>query len=321
MSGSVVVLNDTRRDPLHIGCKAVMRNLFELCQRSGMEVVASFKSPKSYQTDDFAAALKKADAVIVNGEGTMHHDKKAAAQIVESVRLAKEAGKKAYLINSIWQDNPVLSGRLGLFDRIYVRESFSQKQVIGAGHNATVVPDLSFFGTDRHSDPRSDGKDLTFVDSVLSETSRFIAVAALRHDCDFFCMTDKAKRRLRNAVLRTRFRQNGRSFRILREEDLRGKVITGRFHAMCFALKFGLPFLAVTSNSHKVEAVISDIGLDPREHILSPDTHSQEMLDKRIRELDFWPEKTAAKIDDYVKKAQSAIPHMFREIADDISSA
>jgi len=41
-------------------------------------------------------------------------------------------------------------------------------------------------------------------------------------------------------------------------------VITGRFHGVCLCLLTGTPFLALTSNSHKVEGMLEDAGLSHR---------------------------------------------------------
>jgi hypothetical protein len=38
---------------------------------------------------------------------------------------------------------------------------------------------------------------------------------------------------------------------------------TGRFHAAALAIRCGVPFLSVNSNSHKIEALVEDFGLDP----------------------------------------------------------
>ncbi len=40
--------------------------------------------------------------------------------------------------------------------------------------------------------------------------------------------------------------------------------ITGRYHAVCFSIATATPFRALSSNSHKIEALLDDVGLDPR---------------------------------------------------------
>ena len=47
--------------------------------------------------------------------------------------------------------------------------------------------------------------------------------------------------------------------------DLRRTSIylTGRYHGICLAISAGVPFRAVTSNSHKIEALLKEAGLNP----------------------------------------------------------
>ena len=40
--------------------------------------------------------------------------------------------------------------------------------------------------------------------------------------------------------------------------------VTGRYHAVCFSVMTGTPFLAIGSNSWKIEALLHDIGIDGR---------------------------------------------------------
>jgi hypothetical protein len=41
-------------------------------------------------------------------------------------------------------------------------------------------------------------------------------------------------------------------------------LVTGRFHAACLAVVTDTPFVAVGSNSWKIEALVADLGLNPR---------------------------------------------------------
>ena len=42
--------------------------------------------------------------------------------------------------------------------------------------------------------------------------------------------------------------------------------VSGRFHAVCFAIATETPFLALTSNAWKIEALVEDIGIDKIPH-------------------------------------------------------
>jgi polysaccharide pyruvyl transferase WcaK-like protein len=49
----------------------------------------------------------------------------------------------------------------------------------------------------------------------------------------------------------------------LAELSARDMVVTGRFHAVCLAILTRTPFVAVKSNSWKIETLLRDIGLNP----------------------------------------------------------
>ncbi len=48
-------------------------------------------------------------------------------------------------------------------------------------------------------------------------------------------------------------------------------LVTGRFHQVCMALALGTPFLAVRSNTAKIEALCRDAGLDPTHRMVEPE--------------------------------------------------
>ena len=48
-------------------------------------------------------AFDEAELILINGEGTMHHDRPLAIQYLELLREAKRRGKKTALINTVWQ--------------------------------------------------------------------------------------------------------------------------------------------------------------------------------------------------------------------------
>jgi hypothetical protein len=105
--------------------------------------------------------------------------------------------------------------------------------------------------------------------------------------------------------------------RTLTWDDLAGSgvVVSGRFHAVCFALKIGRPFLAVTSNSHKVEALLHDAGLPAAEFILSPGWTSSP--------TEFWREHAQAAwqrheigIEAFAREASASIERSFSRLAE-----
>lgn len=56
----------------------------------------------------------------------------------------------------------------------------------------------------------------------------------------------------------------GNSIEFARYIGRHSYVITGRYHALCFALNMGVPVSVMRSNTGKSEALISDAGLNPK---------------------------------------------------------
>lgn len=111
----VLLLNNTEN--YHSGCRAVID--FYRRQFRNHDLILS--SPVT-NFDEF-------DVVIVNGEGTMHHNAESAAQLLDQLVSAKKAGCRTMLTNTVWQDNDTLLDRLVSIDYISVREVKSQQEL------------------------------------------------------------------------------------------------------------------------------------------------------------------------------------------------
>jgi polysaccharide pyruvyl transferase WcaK-like protein len=86
-------------------------------------------------------------------------------------------------------------------------------------------------------------------------------------------------------------------------------VVAARFHGVCLCVKVGVPFLAIASNTAKIEGMLADAGLSDR------------MLDMAhldidvIRRRSSWSQAHEASRVRYVKDAQVRIGAMFDDIA------
>jgi len=116
----------------HSGCKAVMRTLWRLANEKGWQIVRDCES---------------CDALLVNGEGSMHDGSKRFHEKMNSLKQAVTHGKPAYLVNTVWQDNPHdYDDLLQQLSGIFVREVLSQKELLEKhGVQSTTFPDASFF--------------------------------------------------------------------------------------------------------------------------------------------------------------------------------
>lgn len=90
------------------------------------------------------AAMRAADLVIVNGEGTLHDATRQARALAEVAPFCKAAGVPSVLINSVYERNDAaIAKACQAFEKIYVRESVSAYEARQAGLKVEVVPDLT----------------------------------------------------------------------------------------------------------------------------------------------------------------------------------
>ena len=295
----VYLLNDTTREEGHLGCRTVIGNIKTLCAKNGMDIVFYDAEPPSEDesVDAYADVLRKCDIVLFNGEGSLHDD--AAANMYAKCRLAKELGKKVVLLNSVWQNNKKVVRNLELFDLAAVRESRSYREMAPFCRvKPLVVPDLAFYGKVIAGRPDAAVPPLVFTDSVKASSDRLLRRLAQKYHGGFYRMQVSGEE----------------GIPLLTEEAVSRwpegtKLVTGRFHALVFAMKHGIPALALASNTHKIEGLLEDSGLE-------------NYLASTRRELQYKLKDFAAerhdnfriKAENYVDEAQQKIEDFFVKI-------
>lgn len=210
---------------VHGGCRAVWEVMLREAKRQDLTLVE----------EDY-------DALIVNGEGSMHHDRISARRKMEVLSEAVDAGKPAWLINTVWQamsheHDPVLQALEG----VVAREPLSQAALLAHGVKASVKPDLSYFHPARDPEVVSDFGGAPIM-------------------TDFWSDSFDAFARPTSSYLK------GYRFFEFPKYDWAGAVeslkttsllITGRQHAVYAACKARTPFLAIRGNTHKIEGMIA----------------------------------------------------------------
>lgn len=294
-----VLINDTRVDKHH-GCDRVVSAIFSSCKKVGIEIVATSPAHSDWMANTlFRTALETADLIVVNGEGTIHHNRAAGKRLLAAGEFAREKQIPAALINCTWQANDDAALKaLSNFSLVSVRESRSESAVKAQGVQSLRAPDLSFEGLAWRDGSRH---GIAVADSVVrSDQRRLYAIlrmakgaracsimyppegwlgkyrfcreyVAARDFLDPLTLRDLVRFRLEQLQAATRdgdaFLQNLASVELL---------IGGRFHATCLAMGLGTPFLAIRSNSHKIEGLLTDAGLESR--LIEPGQLSQERL-------------------------------------------
>ncbi len=342
----IVVLNDTAVIAHH-GCKIVMKRILDQVPSWGVDVktVSVYSDWRVFQKD-----IDSAIAVIVNGEGTLHHSADRGWRLVEVAPHCRQRGIPVFLINTVWQDNSQeMADMAADFLIRSVRESRSRQQMQTQGLDARMVPDLTL-GFDYSADDRQRA-GLLYSDAVgMPVTDLIFRLYRKRQDGLFISLEPPVESRdnysttvaerlepgpgsdLKRArqLARTRFFKKALIIRgklkywwrsrrghiverpvddfmaLLESSEL---VITGRFHVVCLCLVTGTPFLAVASNSHKVEGMLEDAGLSHR--LVSPQKLGN-MLDKPP----VWSEEDSRLAADFVAMAREAQEALFSDIGE-----
>lgn len=277
---AVVVLNDTSVR-YHHGCARVMRLLVLGLERAGLSVLRRVPARADWARDRATlAAMRGAQVIVINGEGTLHDGAAHGARLLAAVDAAP--GVPVALVNALWEGNPPDWGaQLGRMALVAARDSQSAAAMAAAtGRPVRWVPDLSL------SAPAETGAETgaaaragaIFGDSVRADMRRALAEAAQRLEA-----TSLPTKTLRSPVWRNRamagllwrgytgvWRGAVPRFEMAADEgDYLARIaaaeahVTGRFHAVCLSMLTETPFLALASRTSKIETLLADAGLGP----------------------------------------------------------
>ncbi|GEO83886.1 MULTISPECIES: polysaccharide pyruvyl transferase family protein [Alphaproteobacteria] len=330
-----VILNDTRGDN-HFGCFRVMRLIEENLANRGIHVLARSGVRNDWENDrPFLSAMAKSDIIVINGEGTLHHGAKAGARLLRVTDHPARSGKPVALINAIYQENPSEWSRyLQKMTIISTRDSWSAEEASRhAARPVGFVPDLSLSGGFTEAPPNVTRDLLLLGDSVSRDISRqLLALADSRADARLLPILKTIKaskphfsaptRLLREGYIRLHARAFGwRHGNVLFNKDEAGFIntlqhgylhVTGRFHAVCFCLFTKTPFLAIESNSWKIEALMNDLGLGTRRLVRIEELPGQLTMPDVLA---FSTEEMRA-IENGIAMCQTRAAKLFDDIAD-----
>ena len=331
----VCVLNDTRIDRHH-GCQRVMDAIEHLLQANGCKVIARNPAHQDWEKNaEFLQALAKTRLIVVNGEGTLHHDRPAGHTLLKIGQWARKHGIPVALVNAGWEANSAqMAGLLADFSLVAVRDAASAAEVQSHGQPCRVVPDLSVYdsvqlaaATQTGNGPvlfadsvnrftalalersrqatRSETLAIVYADSGLSGYLRFlrqgIARADLSHPQQLTALLA-----MRHRIARHGSADTQRFLQRLAQSSL---LVSGRFHACTLALATGTPFIAVPSNTRKIAALVADVGLAP--------WRADSPLDAATilkAQQHGWSDAEKQAISAYLERARSQADQLFRDI-------
>jgi hypothetical protein len=269
---TVALINDTSLYSNHFGCELVCQVFREQFKRLGLDLVLAL--PKRFDLDEYSEELNKVDLIVINGEGTLHHDK-------FSYLIDLAAIFPCVLVNCVFQAN---SPNKNLKNFLYVstRESLSAAEIRKNSVNCDVVPDLIFASTFARVYPKQKmTKKLGITDNVVKE---YHGVWPFRWRVKGFSATGQsAGLYLKNLMSCER-------------------IASGRFHAAVLCAVKGIPFSTWDSNTWKTQALMNDMGVS---HL---HFGSRQEAIRNVPEV--FPEQISA----FVEQARVKIDQMFNQI-------
>lgn len=275
-----------------------MRTIARLLESRRAAIIGAAMAGTNWERNAaFLQALDRCDVILVNGEGTLHHGHPRAEKLLRVVDHPLRAAKPVCIVNALYQGNPPAWSRyLAKVRLIIARDGRSHRELAGVyGGRLFRALDLSLH--EPYAAPAGIRHGITIGDSVCPVVTAQLLRLAAADGTTFLPIMRTLKSRkarlpagirlLRDAYIRLHARacqMMHRHVRFVNDEwrylDLVGRSqlhLTGRFHGACLSVVVNVPFLAVASNSWKIEALIEDLGLE---------THRLATTESMRRQLD-----------------------------------
>lgn len=268
----VAIINDTRPTH-HYGCMLVMENLIRLLAKQNIDVVWTWPVGIDWRKHKPKIRNKpRVDAIIVNGEGTIHHsaNRKHARALSEFAIFSEhELNTPSYLLNAtLYKNEAALYRNLKAYKAIYVRDKGSLEELNSFGLVGKYVPDLTFAKAKRHS--RNPIKKGCVIDTALKSEIPILKEYCNKKSFDFRSMVVarpsnanffKSPRPFVKNIIKWLASDHNVSLSpsdfidYLNEYEM---VITGRYHSVTMCLKNKIPFVALESNTPKITFLLED---------------------------------------------------------------
>lgn len=330
-----VILNDTSYESHH-GCETVVKNIKELLLKNNIETIDTNPVGKNWlENKSFLENMSKVNIVVVNGEGTLHHSQPRAKELITIGKYVEEnINIPIVLINSTYQENSdELAKYMKYFDLVFVRETLSKNELEKYDIKSIVVPDMTFYSKYDLSQKNTSNK-IGATDSVYIELSQKLYEMTLNKKYEYLPALTNPKYKidsLRNFLRLIKFRifktmkfilfnfnyklihQSVRMFyyidgynNYIQKISNLEFLIVARYHSLCFSLKTLTPFVALKSNSHKIEGMLEDIGIGEKRIIEENDIFNIEIKK--------FSDEEKERILEYIQSAPLKIENMFKQI-------
>ncbi len=260
---NILLLNDTAVEP-HVGCLAVsdaharmlgaaghvVSNRYFLGELRGFSARDEAVGIQRVLHDNtLRAQIEAADAVVVNGEGTLHHG--AGTEYFAILGAAQQLKKMTLIVNAVFEAHTGWLGVLSRLDDFCVRDQASLLHAQSHGLRCRLVPD-SVLGAQFHKAP------LMHLDHRIvvtdwhpareSDVGAALRIVLSRVDGAFYYPL-----------------QHGMQEHLWRHAPATWAraewVFTARHHGVYLAVLAERPFVPLPSNTRKIEGLLQAAGV------------------------------------------------------------
>jgi polysaccharide pyruvyl transferase len=222
--------------------------------------------------ENLRAFLESCDLVIVNGEGSIHHNFRRSLALLALMHVMGRHGRPFMLVNSTIQAMQPELLRLVLPTAVHrhVREDCSRDYLSSLSIDSHSGPDLAFHSIgDLAFEPQTGRQGCLVTAGVLSGESALRALFASVRDCglepSYLCIGDGGERPLAERVCASENVPLAHAAELSLEDLLRylggfQVAISGRHHINMYLMRAGVPFLPLPSNTWKVEGALRQVG-------------------------------------------------------------
>ncbi len=234
----ILLANNTSH--YHNGCAAVIEFISDTLKKQGHEIIATHKSDTYKWSRE---NVLKADAVVVNGEGTLHH-KGLTHWIPKILTFAQKNKKKTYLVNTVWARNRGdWSSVLKRLNYINVRELSSRRELKKQySIDAPSYLDFCFF-------------------NKIDENSSYKDFEGEEIFGDYFMYTKGSNPVGNKKSPRLVLQKKNWSY-IVKSLRTCSLYTTGRHHGLYAACKARVPFVTYKHNCHKIKGLFKGAGVE-----------------------------------------------------------
>jgi len=256
----IMLLNDTASVP-HVGCQAVSDAHARMLGEAGHAVIERFflgelrpfaiadndekgAIERVLADDDLRQSLERCDAVVVNGEGTLHHG--SGTEYFAVLGAAQHLGKASLIVNAVFEAHQGWADVLSKLDDFCVRDARSRECAERAGFQCRVLPD-SLLAAQFDVTPYIDLTDKVVVsdwhparDHDVGETMRGILRGL--PDAFYFPLLHGIHAHTWRGAIAVWAKA--------------AWIITARHHGVYMAALAGKPFVALPSNTLKIQGLL-----------------------------------------------------------------